>query len=351
MTSTQPPPRAKVWWQALRYHFIPPSIFPAVLGGLVSWARNIVFIPAYFTLVLIAIIINHIALNMTDDYYDFKHAVDQLKPGEQNPYTGGSGTLSSGLIKPRSMFKVFTICYLATVAAGFYLTLTRGLPILALGLIGVFCAVFYTAPPVSFGHHGLGELAMLLNFGTVIGLGAFYVQAQKFTIEAFLATLPLGIMLFSMIVINEIPDVEEDRAAGKLTLVARYGKKAGAKAYIASWICTCGVIVGSVAMQILPIFTLMALFSLPLVLRSIKTLNAHYDNPLQMAPANLDMILAHSITSFGLIAGYAIYGVLNGSNRLDLVIILSLLAAAYLPVAITLTKASRKKSQVSTGSQ
>ena len=122
---------------------------------------------------------------MTDDYFDYKHSVDKLKPGEKNPYTGGSGTLSSGLLKPKSMFKAFTLGYLVTVVIGVYLTLMRGLPVLAFGLIGVFCAVFYTAPPISFGHHGLGEVAMLASFGPVIGLGAFYVQAQTLTLEAF----------------------------------------------------------------------------------------------------------------------------------------------------------------------
>ena len=343
LTATQTRSKAKVWWQAFRYHFVPPSIFPAVLGGLISWSNNGLFIPAYFALVLLAIIINHIALNMTDDYFDFRHSVDKLKPGEKNPYTGGSGTLNSGLIQPRSMFKAFTVCYLITVAAGFYLTLMRGLPILAFGLVGVFCAVFYTAPPVSFGHHGLGELAMLVNFGSVIGLGAFYVQAQTLTTEAFLATLPMGIMLFSMIVINEIPDVEEDRAAGKLTLVARYGKNAGAKLYMVSWACTYIVIIGSVAARILPIFTLTGLASLPFVWRSIKILRAHRDNPLLLAPANLDMIRAHSVTSFGLIAGYAVLGILNGYNSFDLVFVLSMLAVAYLPVAIALIFAAKKK--------
>jgi 1,4-dihydroxy-2-naphthoate polyprenyltransferase len=344
MTHTLQPSKVKVWWQAFRYHFVPPSIFPAVLGGLVSWANGGVFVPFYFGLVLLAIIINHIALNMTDDYFDFKHSVDKLRPGEKNPYTGGSGTLSSGLIRPRNMFIAFTFGYLILVAAGFYLTFTRGLPILAFGLVGVFCAVFYTAPPISFGHHGLGELAMLVNFGSVIGLGAFYVQAQKLTVEAFLATLPMGIMLFSMIVINEIPDVEEDRAAGKLTLVARYGKKVGAKLYMASWVCTYGLIISSVAFGVLPVFALAALLSIPLVFRSVKTLQVHFDDPLLLAPANLDMIKAHSLTSFGLIAGYAVQGIIKGSNLSQLVIVLGLLALAYAPVAVTLLGTSRKKS-------
>jgi 1,4-dihydroxy-2-naphthoate polyprenyltransferase len=330
--------KAKAWWQAFRYHFVPPSIFPAVLGGLVSWATHSGFAPFYFLLVLIAIVVNHLALNMTDDYFDYKHSVDKLEAGQKNPYTGGSGTLSSGLLTPKSMLKAFTLCYIVTVVVGIFLTLTRGLPILAFGLFGVFCAVFYTAPPISFSHHGLGELAQLFSFGTVIGLGAYYVQAQTLSLQAFLATLPLGIMLFSMITINEIPDVEEDRAAGKITLVARYGKRAGAKLYIASWICTYTVIVLSVALRFISPLTLFALFSLPLVCRSIKTLQANYENPKLMAPANLDMIKAHSITSFGLIGGYAVQGLLNGADAFQLLFILVLLAVAYTPAAWMLLK-------------
>jgi 1,4-dihydroxy-2-naphthoate octaprenyltransferase len=338
MKAKQETNKAKIWWQALRYHFVPPSIFPAVLGSLVSWATNSGFVLLYFLLVLIAIIVNHIALNMTDDYFDYKHSVDKLEPGQKNPYTGGSGTLSSGLLAPKSMPKAFTICYIITIAIGIYLTLARGLPILAFGLFGVFCAVFYTAPPIKFSHHGLGEVAQLICFGSVIGLGAYYVQAQSLTLQAFLATLPLGIMLFSMITINEIPDVEEDRAAGKLTLVARYGKKAGIKFYIASWICTYSVIIISAALRLISPLSLFALFSLPLVYRSIKTLQANYENPKLMAPANLGMIKAHGVASFGLIGGYSVQGLLNGADATQLLLILLLLAVVYLPMALTLLR-------------
>lgn len=148
----------------------------------------------------------------------------------------------------------------------------------------------------------------------------------------------MGIMLFSMIVINEIPDIEEDRAAGKLTLVARYGKKAGVKLYVASWVCTYTVIVGSVALGILPLFTLFSLLSLPLVYRSIKILRANYENPRLMAPANLSMIKAHSVAGFGLVAGYGVQGLINGADAFQLVFILVLLAVVYIPVAWMLLK-------------
>jgi len=224
------------------------------------------------------------------------------------------------------------------VAIGVYLTIARGLAVLLFGLIGVFCSVFYTAPPISFSHHGLGELGQLVSFGTVIGLGSYFVQTQKLTIEAFVATLPLGIMLFSMIVINEIPDYYEDRHAGKLTLVARFGKRNGVKLYVASWICTYSVIICGVLLRVLPFTTLIALVSTFPAFRSIKILGANYEDPVKLAPANLNMIMAHAITSFGLILAYLIQGILNRTDYFELFFILLLLSVLYVPATLALRK-------------
>jgi 1,4-dihydroxy-2-naphthoate octaprenyltransferase len=287
---------------------------------------------------MVGVVVNHVALNMADDYFDYKHAVDKLKPEEKNPYTGGSGTLSSGLIKPSAMLKAFTLCFFITITIGLFLTAARGLPVLLFGLFGVFCSVFYTAPPINFSHYGLGEIGQLVNFGTTIGLGSYFVQTQAIGFEAFVATLPMGIMLFSMIVINEIPDYQEDRLAGKLTLVARYGKRNGVKLYVASWACTYAVIILAAISGVMPLLTLLALVSLPLAFRSIRILRRNYENPVELAPANLDMIRAHSLTSFGLIAAYAISGVVNGADAFQLLFILLLLVAVYAPALLAMRK-------------
>ncbi len=330
--------RIMAWIKALRYHFVPPSIFPATLGGLIAWASDRTLYPFFFALVLVGVVSNHIGLNMADDYFDYKHAVDRLKPHEKNPYTGGSGTLSSGLIKPSSMFKAFTLFFMVTIVIGLFLTANRGLPVLIFGLIGVFCSIFYTAPPIKFSHYGLGELGLLVNFGTTIGLGSYFVQSQKIGFEPFVATLPMGIMLFSMIVINEIPDYQEDRLAGKLTLVARYGKRAGVKLYIVSWLVTYGILVMASLLGVIPLTGLLALASIPLAFRSVQTLRRNFENPIKLAPANLDMIKAHSLTSLAVIAAYAISGIVKGGDAYQLVFILLLLMATYSPALIAMRK-------------
>ncbi|WP_455282388.1 1,4-dihydroxy-2-naphthoate octaprenyltransferase [[Eubacterium] cellulosolvens] len=328
----------RFWWCAFRYHFVPPSIFPVTLGTTIAWTVNQTFNPTIFFLVLFAVVINHLALNMTDDYYDYKHSVDQLQPGEKNPYTGGSRTLSSKQIKPQHMKTAFIACYTITIIIGLYLTITIGLPILIFGIIGILCSIFYTMPPIKISHHGLGELIQLINFGTIIGLGSYYTQTQTITLEVFLATLPLGIMLFSMITINEIPDYQEDKQAGKLTLIARYGKKTGVKIYTTSWIITYTLIITTATLQLITPIALISLVSIPLVYRSIKRLKQHYENPIELAPANLDMIKAHSLTGFGLIVAYILQGLINGSNTQQLTITLTLLAMFYVPAIIPLLK-------------
>lgn len=333
--------KMRVWWKALRYHFVPPSIFPATLGAAVALAADHTFYPFYFLLVLTGVVVNHIALNMADDYFDYEQAVDRQKPKEENPYSGGSGTLGSGLIRPSTMFKVFVICFSVTVAIGLYLTVARGFPVLLFCLLGVFCSVFYNAPPISFSHHGLGELGQLVNFGTTIGLGSYFVQTQKLSLEAFVATLPLGIMLFSMIIINEIPDYQEDRLAGKLTLVARYGRRAGVRLYFASWACTYTVIALGVLSGVLPLAALLAFASLPLALRSMQTLRENYEDPVRLAPANLGMIQAHSVTSLGLIAAFSIQGVASHANIVQLLLLLLFLAIFYAPATLAFRKPRR----------
>jgi 1,4-dihydroxy-2-naphthoate octaprenyltransferase len=271
---------------------------------------------------------------MTDDYFDYKHAVDHAKTGGKNPYTGGSGTLTSGLIHPKKMISVFIFLYLIVIILGLYLTYERGWPIIAFGLFGIFWSVFYTSPPIKFAHHGFGELGLLINFGPIIGLGAFYVQSQQLTFEAFLATLPCGIMLFSMIIINEIPDINEDKLAGKLTLVARFGKKTAIKLYILSWIITYCVLFFSILFSILPWPVIICFISFPLVIDSILKIVRTNEQDEKLFSANKRMIQSHGLTSFAIIFGYLWDGYLNGQIIFEIIPFFILIILLYIPSLI-----------------
>jgi 1,4-dihydroxy-2-naphthoate octaprenyltransferase len=324
--------RSGVWWRAFRFHYTTASTMPGFLGAAIAWTTDRTFHGGYFLLVMAGLLLNHFALNMTDDYYDFRHLVDVFAGGEGNPYTGGSGTLSAGLIAPGEMRRVFSAFYMIAIGIGVYLGFVRGGLVHLLLALGFFCAFFYTAPPVRFGYRGFGELAQLLCFGPGIGLGAYYVQAQRVSWEAFWGTLPFGFLLFAMITINEIPDFEEDRRGGKLNLVARFGKRAGVRLFTAALAAAYGTIVTGVLLGRIPGLGLISLATVPIALRTVKILRAHYDDPLRMAPANLGMICIHNFTAILLMAAYLVSG-FRGEAFGPSVFPFLLMILLYIPVA------------------
>jgi 1,4-dihydroxy-2-naphthoate octaprenyltransferase len=278
------------------------------------------------------------ALNMTDDYYDFRHLVDVFATDGKNPYTGGSGLLSSGLIQPQKMKNIFITFYIIAIGIGVFLGMMRGAFILLFLVIGFFCAYFYTAPPIRFGYRGLGEMAQLLCFGPGIGIGAYYVQAQRISWEAFWGTLPFGIMLFSMITINEIPDYDEDQKGGKLNLVARFGREAGVWLFILSLLSAYGAIVLGVVLGRIPVLGLISLVTLPIAYKTISILRAFYQEPIKMAPANLGMICTHNFTAILLVLAYFIEGFKSDAliaSFLPVIILIIL----YIPIARLIRKA------------
>ena len=324
--------RSGIWWRAFRFHYASASFMPGILGGMIAWTTDGEFHPGYFLLVMLGLILNHLALNMTDDYYDFHHLVDVYAKDGGNPYTGGSGLLSAGLIQPHKMRQVFITFYILAIGIGVFLGILRGGFVLFLLAIGFFCAFFYTAPPIKFGYRGLGETAQLLCFGPGIGLGAYYVQAQRVSWEAFWGTLPVGIMLFSMITINEIPDYLEDRGAGKLNLVARFGREKGVWLFVLSLCAAYGAILAGVILKRIPFLGLISLLTLPIAWKTVSILRTHYREPLKMVPANLGMICIHNFTAILLILVYFIEG-FRSENLIATFLPFILLIILYTPIA------------------
>lgn len=299
---------AGIWVQALRLHYVPTSIFPAMLGSITAWVTFREFNFWYFILVMIGVAVHHMGLNMIDDVFDYLHAVDRVPDGERNPYTGGSGVLTGGLLTAGQVLSAAILCYLIGIMITIYLTFVVGWPILLFAGLGIFSSVFYTMPPIRYGYRGLGELSLLINFGPVLCLGAFYVQTGSIGWQPSIISLVPGFLMWSMIVINEIPDYEEDKKGGKMNLVARFGRKSGILLYLAGLLFAYTTILLSVLFGITPPGILLGLLTLPIAYHSFRMLTENYMDRIRMAPANLATIKVHALTLIGIIIGYLAAG-------------------------------------------
>jgi 1,4-dihydroxy-2-naphthoate octaprenyltransferase len=330
------PSNIAIWWQAFRYHFVPASFLPAFLGSIIAWAMTGRFYPSYFILTVLGVTINHIALNMTDDYYDFQHSVDRGKNRESNPYSGGSGTLTSGYLSPRQMARAFRIGYLITIGIGLVLVVTRGWQVLFFGVFGVWCAFFYTAPPIRYGYRGFGELSQLINFSLTIGLGAFFVQSQYISWDAMYVLLPLGFMMFAMITINEIPDENDDRTGGKRNLVVIFGREKAVWFYGLSMLSAYLMLIFAPLIGSASFWIYCALATLPWFFKAFWILFNNYHHAAKMSPANMLTIRIHNISGILLCMAYIIHGVEKGMDFRQMVIPIVMLIILYFPVALTI---------------
>lgn len=323
-----------VWWTAIRYHFTPSSFLPAILGGVAAWALTGLFNQWFFFLAVLGVTINHIALNLTDDYFDYHASVDRNSYINASPYSGGSGVLTGGKIKHTHMRLVFVLAYLATIGIGLYLCVVQTWWVLAFGLLGMGSSYFYTAPPIRYGYRGLGEISQLINFSFTIGMGSYVVQTISFSWEVFWILLPLGFMMFAMIIINEIPDRTDDASAGKKTLVVRFGAKNAVLFYGVA------MMMAFMTILLLPIFNMasfwiyLSFLTLPWVMQAFCILSKQISDITRLAPANLLTIRIHNLTGILLIIAYLIQGLQNQREFQPAVFAIILLAAFYLPAAV-----------------
>jgi len=269
-----------------------------------AWSQYHIFKPFEFFLVLIAVSMNHVGLNMIDDVYDYRNAVDQKTKGVKNPYTGGSGVLTEGLLTLQRMLTGAYLCFAITSLIGIYLTYRCGWGIFFIGIFGLASSLFYTKPPIKFGYRGFGELGLFINFGPVLVMGSYYAQIPVFHFNPFLISFIPGALMWSMIIINEIPDYDEDHGGGKWTLVVRYGQKNGVGLYAAGLSVAYILIIIAVIFNLASAYSLLALITVPMALWSLKIARLNYSHPQRLIAANRTMLYIHAITLIMMIASY-----------------------------------------------
>jgi 1,4-dihydroxy-2-naphthoate octaprenyltransferase len=197
--------------------------------------------------------------------------------------------------------------YAAAIALGLFLAVyTSFWPVFWLGLAGVFVSVFYTAPPFRFVHRGVGELMVALGFGPIMTMGAYYVQAQRWSWEAFYVSLPVAILIALVLYVNEVPDRPGDGAAGKRTLPVRLSKQTVIAIYVASVATAFGLVAGGAIAGVLVRPTLIALLALPLATQVYRGLRDHYESPYQLMPFMGKGVQLHMATGLLLLVGYLI---------------------------------------------
>lgn len=294
----------KLWIKAVRAPFFTATIIPVLLGTVIAWVHTGRMFLVKLLLTLIGVIFVHAGTNLTNDFYDHKSKNDELNL-HPTPFSGGSRIIQQGLIPSKRIFYSALMFFGLGSVVGLYLnSVSKGNMILILGLVGVLLGFFYTAEPLRIGYLGVGELVVGFGFGPLIVSGAYYIQAQRMSLEPFLASIPISILIMLVLYINEFPDYEADKLVNKRTWIVKLGKERAIKIYYLLLALVYLTIVSGIIFHFLPLFSILAFVSLPLSLKAIAISWKNYNKIEELLPVNAITIKLHSIIGLLLIMGY-----------------------------------------------
>lgn len=204
---------------AARPRTLPAAVAPVVVGSALAWGGGH-FDPGAAALCLVFALLVQIGTNFANDYYDFFHGADT------GARVGPKRAVASGLVAPATMRRAMVAVFASAFAIGLGLIAWGGWWLLVIGLASILCGIAYTGGPWPLGYHGLGDLFVFLFFGLVAVGATYFVQAGELTADAVLAAVPIGLLAANILVVNNYRDAATDAAAGKRTLVVRFGRRA-----------------------------------------------------------------------------------------------------------------------------
>jgi 1,4-dihydroxy-2-naphthoate octaprenyltransferase len=285
--------KAKAWFTALRAHFLTATVAPVLVGTAAAWFAAGSFSLTAFLLALLGCVLIHLGANMSNDYFDYRSETDALNKSV-SAYSGGSRVIQQGLLSARQILAAAISCLVVGSLIGLWLVVTqRNLPLLAIGMIGVFCAYFYTGAPLRLGYKGLAEVLNGLSFGPLVAMGAFAVQAPLWSTPAFVASVPPGILLAALLMINEFPDHDADKAVGKRTIVVLMGKPRALLVFQGAILFAFLWVAAFVIAGVFPVWALLTFLSAPLAVSAFLISRRHYADDRRLVAANMSTFFLH----------------------------------------------------------
>ena len=204
------------WILAARPRTLGAAIVPVAAGCALAFSAG-GFDPVASVLALACAILIQIATNY------FNAAIDHVKGADTASRLGPVRATSAGLLSPRSMMIGGAVCLVIATLLAIPLVLHGGWPILALGIVSLVLAYAYTGGPFPLAYLGLGEIFVVLFFGIFAVAGTFFLNTLEVSLAPVLAGLQIGLHSSVLLAVNNLRDLETDRAANKRTLAARFG--------------------------------------------------------------------------------------------------------------------------------
>lgn len=218
----------KPWLSAFRLRTLPLAFSSIVTGSALAY-YHFSFNVWIFSLALLTTLFLQILSNLSNDYGDSKNGVDNKNR------VGPARAVQSGAIQPQQMKNAMILFVVLSLASGIPLIFIALKNIgwqwiigfLILGISAIIAAIKYTAGKNPYGYKGYGDVFVFIFFGLTGVIGTCFLQTHQFSALVIFPAVTIGCWSAAVLNLNNLRDIENDRACGKNTLVVKMGWKAG----------------------------------------------------------------------------------------------------------------------------
>ena len=205
------------WWLACRPKTLPAAVSPVLVGWGIAFSMGRFQWGPALAAMLCAVLIQ-IGTNLVNDVADFQKGTDN------SDRLGPVRVTQAGLLAPRQVWVGARAVFAAAVLTGGYLVWVGGGVVVVIGLASIAAGLLYTVGPFPLSETGLAGLVTLIFFGFVAVGGTVYVITGQVPGVAWLSGLGVGALVTNVLVVNNIRDIETDRAAGRKNLAVLLGR-------------------------------------------------------------------------------------------------------------------------------
>lgn len=167
-------------------------------------------------LALVVSLALQVGVNYANDYSDGVRGTDTVRVGPVR-------LVGQGLARPRQVKLAAFAAFGVAALCGLVLALLTTVWLIAVGVAAIAAAWGYTGGPRPYGYAGLGEVFVFVFFGVVAVVGTVFVQLESVPGVAWVASVPVGLLAVSLLVVNNLRDIPTDARSGKQTMAVRLG--------------------------------------------------------------------------------------------------------------------------------
>ncbi len=255
--------RLGAWYEIARPFSLTASTVPVAAAGALAWINGEMHGPLFIA-ALVGSVFLHIGTNILNEIFDVRNGIDTITS------PGASHALLKGRVQEREAFALAGLAFAITLLIGLVLITARGLPVLAFGVLGLIGGYGYTAPPFNFKYRALGIPLVFLMMGPLMVTGAYYVVTGTLSLQALIVSIPVGLLVAAILHSNEWRDIADDTRFGIGTLSTMFGRHVAHIGYLTLTVGAYLALTVAVLLQWLPTTALLAMLSLPLLVRNIR---------------------------------------------------------------------------------